>query len=78
MAEVRWHKTQQVTWNDDKTMDFSVTVDGLNEISWWILGYGDQAEVLRPRKLRKLIAERLRGMTETYAKELATVNKPKK
>jgi len=78
VAEVRWHKTQQVTWNDDKTMDFSVTVDGLNEISWWILGYGDQAEVLRPRKLRKLIAERLRGMTETYAKELATVNKPKK
>ncbi len=77
VAEVRWHKTQKVTWNDDETMDFSVTVDGLNEISWWILGYGDQAEVLRPGKLRMLIAERLRGMTETYAKELATVNKPK-
>lgn len=70
VAEVRWHKTQKVTWNDDQTMDFSVTVDGLNEISWWILGYGDQAEVVKPAKLRQLIAQRLQGMTKSYAPEL--------
>ena len=70
VAEVRWHKTQDVHWNDDGTMDFSVTVDGLNEISWWILGYGDQAEVLKPAKLRKLIADRVRAMSRIYEKEL--------
>ncbi len=77
VAEVRWHKTQRIAWNSDETMDFSVTVDGLNEISWWILGYGDQAEVLKPAKLRTLIAERLRGMTETYAEELAATDQPR-
>ncbi len=72
VAEVRWHKTQQVHWNKDGTMDFSVQVDGLNEISWWILGYGDQAEVLKPAKLRQLIAQRIAGMMQTYARELET------
>ena len=48
VAEVAWHKTQQLTWNDDRSLDFQVRVSGLNEISWWILGYGDQAEVRKP------------------------------
>jgi predicted DNA-binding transcriptional regulator YafY len=41
VAEVRWHKTQKLCFNDDGTLDFHVTVSGLTEISWWILGYGD-------------------------------------
>ena len=50
VAEVNWHKTQRLAWRDDGTLDFHVTVSGLNEISWWILGYGDQAEVDRSRR----------------------------
>ena len=44
----------------------SVTVSGLNEISWWILGYGDQAEVLKPPELRRLIAQRVDKMATMY------------
>ena len=56
VAEVAWHKTQRLEFNDDGTLDFKVTVSGLGEISWWILGYGDQAEVIRPAELRKILA----------------------
>lgn len=66
VAEVRWHKTQKLKWNRDGTLDFHVTVDGLNEISWWILGYGDQAKVLRPRQLRDLVRRRIAQMGATY------------
>jgi len=66
VAEVTWHKTQQVDWNDDGTMDFRVTVDGLHEISWWILGYGNQAEVQEPDELREMIAEHAAGMLKAY------------
>jgi proteasome accessory factor B len=66
VAEVHWHKTQRVVFHDDGTADFHVTVSGLSEISWWILGYGDQAEVLEPLELRRLIAERAKRMTEKY------------
>ncbi len=66
VAEVAWHSTQRVEFRDDGTMDYHVTVSGLNEISWWILGYGDQAEVLAPNKLRHLIASRAARMVECY------------
>ncbi len=68
VAEVAWHKTQEVTFNDDGTLEFQATVSGLNEISWWILGYGDQAEVLRPAKLRRMVAERAKRTAQRYGK----------
>jgi proteasome accessory factor B len=67
VAEVHWHKTQRTTFREDGSLDFRATVSGLNEISWWILGYGDQAEVIEPPALRQMIAARVRGMAEKYA-----------
>ena len=67
VSEVVWHKTQQMIWNEDGTLDFHVTVDGVNEISWWIMGYADQAEVLEPSKLRELIKQRVQNMTDIYS-----------
>lgn len=66
VAEVAWHKTQRLERQPDGTLVFRVTVSGLNEISWWILGYGDQAEALKPAKLRKIVAERAARMAERY------------
>lgn len=67
VAEVSWHKSQKLTFNDDGTLDFQVKVSGLKEISWWILGYGDQAEVIRPKALRKMVAECAQRMVERYS-----------
>jgi predicted DNA-binding transcriptional regulator YafY len=68
VAEVTWHKTQRLTWNDDGTLDFHVTVDGVKEISWWILGYGDQAEVLEPEELRTAIAGHVSRLSQMYGR----------
>jgi predicted DNA-binding transcriptional regulator YafY len=67
VAEVNWHKTQRLAPRDDGSLDFHVTVSGLNEISWWILGYGDQAEAIQPPALRRLVAERAKRMAVMYA-----------
>ena len=56
VAEVHWHASQRVQWNDDGSIDFRVRVDGLGEITWWILGYGDRVEVIAPTSLRRRIA----------------------
>ena len=66
VAEVNWHKTQRTRLLRDGSLLYRATVSGLNEIAWWILGYGDQAEVLRPAKLRRLIAQRARNMAAMY------------
>ena len=47
-------------------MDFFATVSGLNEIIWWILGYGDQVEVISPPKLLKIVATRLKLAAAKY------------
>ncbi len=66
VAEVAWHKTQWLEFRPDGSLDFHVDVSGLNEIVWWILGYGDQAQVLRPAKLRQLVAQRAANMIRLY------------
>jgi len=57
VAEVQWHSTQKVTRNGDGSAIVEFRVDGLGEITWWILGYGDQVEVLAPNVLRNKVLE---------------------
>ncbi len=75
VEEVRWHHSQCVTRLDDKSLLFEAKVDGLREICSWILGYGDQVEVLAPSKLRAVIrqmAERMVQLAqETERRELS-------
>jgi predicted DNA-binding transcriptional regulator YafY len=57
VAEVKWHETQTASFEDDGSVVLKFRVDGLNEITWWILGYGDQVEILAPKALRQKIAQ---------------------
>ena len=57
VCEVHWHSTQEVTHNEDGSALLEFKVDGLGEIAWWILGYGDQVEVVKPAALRKRIVK---------------------
>jgi predicted DNA-binding transcriptional regulator YafY len=66
VAEVLWHSRQKIAWHDDGSITYEVEVDGLTEIGWWVLGYGDQVEVLAPAALRKRVAEAARKMVEKY------------
>lgn len=66
VAEVRWHDSQQVEWRDDGSIDFRVRVDGLGEIAWWILGYGDRVKVLQPPELASRVAQTARGVAAQY------------
>jgi proteasome accessory factor B len=62
VAEVQWHSTQQATWNGDGSVVLEFRVDGLGEITWWILGYGDQVQVLAPDALRERVVKAARNM----------------
>jgi predicted DNA-binding transcriptional regulator YafY len=66
VAEVKWHRTQQTKLLPDGHLEFRATVSGLTEICWWILRYGDQAEVLQPNRLRRMIAQRAQNLAAIY------------
>ena len=69
VAEVQWHPSQRVQWNDDGSLEFSAQVDGIGEITWWILGYGPHAEVVAPATLRRRVLQAAKDMVGKYAKE---------
>lgn len=64
VLEVQWHRTQQVERQPDGSAVVEFRVDGLREITWWILSYGDQVEVLAPQALR----QRVLGMAKNIVK----------
>jgi len=64
VAEVRWHSTQTVTFQDDGSIIMEFRVDGLNEITWWILSYGDQVQVLAPAALRQRVIKIAQNMVK--------------
>jgi predicted DNA-binding transcriptional regulator YafY len=55
VGEVNWHHSQKARWNDDGSLDLRLRVDGLGEITWWVLSYGDQVRVLAPRELARRV-----------------------
>jgi predicted DNA-binding transcriptional regulator YafY len=57
VADVQWHSTQRVTFEDDGSAIVEFRVDGLNEITWWILSYGSRVQVLAPKIMRQKIIE---------------------
>ena len=57
VAEVQWHSTQTVTFQEDGSAIIEFRVDGLNEITWWIMSYGDRVQVLAPKVLRQKVIQ---------------------
>ena len=68
VAEVNWHKTQRLQWDEDGAVRFFATVDGLDEIIWWVLGYGPEVEVVQPPELRQRVAAMAQRMLDLYRK----------
>ncbi|MEM7681784.1 MAG: WYL domain-containing protein [Planctomycetota bacterium] len=56
VAEVRWHASQQSEALPDGRCAMAFRIDGLHEIAWWLCGYAGQVEIVKPKKLRGLVA----------------------
>ena len=52
VKDTMWHKTQKIEKQKDGSIIYTAEVDGLKEIIWWILGFGDTAIVEEPEELR--------------------------
>ncbi|UCD30357.1 MAG: WYL domain-containing transcriptional regulator [Planctomycetota bacterium] len=66
VEEVLWHATQQTKRLDDGSLLYEADVDGVCEISWWVLGYGKEAMVEGPAALKKIIRTHIDSMAEMY------------
>jgi predicted DNA-binding transcriptional regulator YafY len=60
VMETAWHHTQRVRRHEDGSATLSFRVDGLEEISRWLLGWAGWVEVVRPAALRAMVVAHLR------------------
>lgn len=61
LVEMKWHDSQREHNLKDGGLILTFTVGSLDEIMWWVLGYGDEITVLKPLELRnrvQLLAQR--------------------
>ncbi len=57
-------------WKEKGFVYLRTVVSGLEEFSWWIMQYGEHAEILYPRELRVVLAKRCAKMAAKYGEPL--------
>ena len=72
IREVNWHSTQQIQERSNGTLRFEVTVAGWHEIGWWVLGWGHEAKVIKPKALREWVARTAQRMVKLYEEKSAS------
>lgn len=66
VGDTHWHKTQEIEDLDDGSILYRCTVDGLDEIIWWILGMGPHCKVLKPDVLADRVLALADGIAARY------------
>jgi predicted DNA-binding transcriptional regulator YafY len=67
-----WHPTQKIEKSADGSALFTVTVAGWEEMLYWILSFGADAEVISPDAMREAVAKTAQAMVERYAEAGST------
>jgi len=60
------HEDQTLTKCDDGAYILESTTQNTNELRWWLLGFGDQLEVLEPAELRDNFRTIVQNMAKAY------------
>ncbi len=61
----RWHRSQNATFSEHEVR-VTLDVHLCPEVEAWVLGFGDEAEVLGPPELRERVARKARAMAQRY------------
>lgn len=66
VSEVLWHHSQSHKIAADGGCMMKFEVDGLHEIAWWLCGYADQVQVVKPKALAQLVSEMHQRAAQQY------------
>ena len=69
ICETQWHHTQEAVGRADGSVILEFTVDGFDEIAWWILSMGPQCRVLQPPELAAKVCNLAARTAELYTAE---------
>lgn len=67
LAETALSADQVLSPTKDGRVRLKATVVNTPQLRWWLLGFAEDVEVLRPKSLRRAMAASVRAMLERYA-----------
>jgi predicted DNA-binding transcriptional regulator YafY len=59
VTETVWHHTPTVSRHPDGSATLRFTIDGLEELERWVLGWVGRVDIVRPKELRDRVRTRL-------------------
>jgi predicted DNA-binding transcriptional regulator YafY len=68
IKEIKWHPSQKLSLDQDGNLIGEYEASGLDEIRIWILGFGEDIEVLEPRELKDSIIMILKRLCNSDTK----------
>ncbi len=66
ISEITWHPSQKLKFNNNGSLYAEYEVTGLDEIKRWVLGFGNDVEVIEPDELREEIIEEISKLEKIY------------
>lgn len=66
ILERRWHNSQELTVHEDGSLTLVMRVSSLEAVQNWVLSYGEEAEVLEPDMLCRMVYDRAQGVSRLY------------
>ena len=66
VGEKIWHESQQTKKIADGSLEMTLRVAGLDEIKHWIMGFGSEAYVIEPEKLKDMVKADLKKSLVQY------------
>ncbi len=61
-----WHESQEIKERADGSVELSLRLGSLEEVTRWVLGWGAQVEVLAPKELRARVIIAVRATAKLY------------
>jgi predicted DNA-binding transcriptional regulator YafY len=67
VTETVWHHTQKAKFRKDGSVTLTFHIDGLNEITNWVLRWSGQCKIVQPPELRDRFLEKLRSGIDMHS-----------
>lgn len=77
VGERIWHPSQKMQYQLDGSLLMSLEVADTLELKRWILGFGQEAEVLEPKELRQAIRKEAEALLDKYSPIARRAARPK-
>jgi predicted DNA-binding transcriptional regulator YafY len=66
ICEYRWSSRQSLEKHEDGSCTLTISTSGRNDLLYWILDWGEDAEVLSPESFRQLVTDTIKKMAKIY------------